>query len=73
MITCDAVIGSEETKTVTLNPNATCKTKKLYISLAFWLISVALLIAYKWQIKKWSINKCIINMDSNNETKKNLC
>ena len=48
MTTCDEVIGAEETKTVTTNfneKNAICKTKNFYISLAFLLITIVLLIA----------------------------
>ena len=54
-IMCDGIIDAEaksydeETKTVTTNfnkENVICKTKKLYILLAFLLITIAWLIAY---------------------------
>ena len=54
VITCDEIINAEaksydeKTKTVTTNvneENIICETKKLYILLAFLLITIALLIA----------------------------
>ena len=72
MITCDEVIDAEETKTVTTNfneKNAICKTKNFYISLAFLLITILLLIAvciYCYLIKykpkqKYLLPYCITN------------
>ena len=46
-MTCDKIF-EEETKTVTTNfneKNAICKTKNVYILLAFLLITITLLIA----------------------------
>ena len=43
MITCDEIKDAEETKTVL--KNITCETKSFCISLAFLLITTALLIA----------------------------
>ena len=43
MITCDEIKDAEETKTVL--KNITCETKSFCISLAFLLITIALLIA----------------------------
>ena len=60
MITCDEIIDVVETKRVTKNfkeKDAICKTKKFYISLAFLLITIALLIAvsiYCYLIKNWA-------------------
>ena len=59
VIKCDEVIESynEETKTIPTNFNekkAACKTKDFYIFLAFFLITIALLIAvsiYHYLIK----------------------
>ena len=50
VIICDEIIDSynEETNVVSTNinkKNVTCKTKNFYISLAFLLITIALLIA----------------------------
>ena len=49
-ITCDEVIGShnEETRTIPTNfdeKKATCKTKKIYILVAFLLATIVLFIA----------------------------
>ena len=47
VMTCDKIF-EEETKTVTTNfneKNAICKTKNVYILLAFLLITITLLIA----------------------------
>ena len=49
-ITCDEVIESndEETKTIPINfneKNITCKAQNFYVSLAFFLITIAILIA----------------------------
>ena len=50
VITCDEIIESydKETKAILANcnkKNATCKTRNVYILLAFLLITIALLIA----------------------------
>ena len=64
-ITCNEII-EEETKTVTTNfneKNATCKTKNVYILLAFLLITIALLVAvsiYCYLIKYNAIQKHLL-------------
>ena len=58
-ITCDKIIGVEETN-FDKKENITCKTQHLYISLAFLLITISLLIAvsiYCYLIKYWAIQK----------------
>ena len=74
---CDEIIDAEETKTI---PKIQSVKQKVYILLAFLLITIALLIAFSTYFyliilfiailcHKWQINKCFKNMDSNDELK----
>ena len=48
VITCNKIIDNQETKTIPTNfneKNITCKTQNFYISIAFLLITIALLMA----------------------------
>ena len=79
-ITWDEIIDAEETKTIL--KNIICETKIFYIFLVSLLNTIALLLLVFtfawWNIKqnkniyshrKWKINKCTINVDSNDELK----
>ena len=78
---CDEIIESnnEETKTVTTNLNekkAICKTQNFYISLAFSLITIVLLIAvsiYCYLIKYRPKQKHLLPFhNTNNKSKQDL-
>ena len=80
-ITCDEVIESydKETKTIPTNFNekkAICKTQNFYISLAFLLITIALLFAvsnYCYLINYRAKQKLLLPFhDTNNELKQVL-
>ena len=79
VVTSDEIIDAEEKKAVTTSFNekkSACKTRNVYILVAFLLITIALLIAvsiYCYLIKYQVKQKCLLPFHNSNNKFKKFC